>query len=569
MALPGVSAAPSPRPGDTVLGCFRLEREIGAGSFATAYLADQLGTDRRAVVKIPHATLLQGPHGAELRRRFDTEAKAATRAKHPNLVTVYVVGETQYGIPAMAMEHVAGESLNDRLVCAAPLPITELIALGAQLADALAALHSVGIVHRDLSPANILLSEQPDGGVWAKILDFGVAKLLDAPSRTLGPMGTPGYLAPEQLLGSATPRADVYSLGAVLWWAITGREREDDYSNGSLRESLGRGVGPDPRTLRPNAPPGLAHIVSRALTPDPQRRPTMVELLDLWRDAASRRSRPSTHGNAMTPHGLVSTRERLTTTSMTVAPRIAMVLPNPVMRAQVSGFLSQHSGVEVERLDPRELGRASPGEFELAIVDEALPIIGTATFVTHLHNCYPDLIVIVMGFNEQHREDWLAVGAKAFLCMPTELAALTNWLEFGSETLPANASRRSTTGGVRQPRLQQSLIQHMIAVAPQQLATSLETFIGCVPQWIAQIEQSLDQPTAETSRDACRALIVGAESVGAASLARLARATSESLAVHDLDSARTFLAASEREYLEVFQEAFSLMDRISNIGARR
>src|SRR5690554_3885333 len=70
MVLPVISAAPRPRPGDTVLGCFRLEREIGAGSFATAYLAEQLGTDRHAVVKIPHAHLLQGPNGAELRRRF-------------------------------------------------------------------------------------------------------------------------------------------------------------------------------------------------------------------------------------------------------------------------------------------------------------------------------------------------------------------------------------------------------------------------------------------------------------------------------------------------------------------
>lgn len=101
----GATPRPRPRPGDTVLGCFRLEQQIGAGSFATAYLAEQLGTDRRAVVKIPHPHLLRGPHGAELRRRFDAKAKAATRTKHPNLVTVYIVGETQYGAPTSA--HVA------------------------------------------------------------------------------------------------------------------------------------------------------------------------------------------------------------------------------------------------------------------------------------------------------------------------------------------------------------------------------------------------------------------------------------------------------------------------------
>ncbi|HVI00396.1 MAG TPA: serine/threonine-protein kinase, partial [Enhygromyxa sp.] len=405
------------------MGCFRLERQVGAGSFATAYLAEQLGTDRRAVVKIPHPHLLRGPQGAELRRRFEAEAKAATRAKHPNLVTVYLVGETQYGVPAIAMEHIAGESLQDRLLRAAPLPFDELVAIGTQLADALATLHAAGIVHRDLSPANVLVTEKPDGGVWVKLLDFGVAKLLDAPSRTLGPMGTPGYLAPEQLLGSVTPRVDVFSLGALLWWAITGREREDDYSDGSLRRSLGGRVGPDPRARRGDAPAGLAQMIARALIPDPQLRPTMAEFLLGWRAAAAEQQ---ISGLLRLPP-IQSDRERTTTARPRVVARVAVVLSNPVMRAQVVSYLQERS-VEVEHPS----SRASPGEYHVAIIADELPEIGAARFLAHLCNCYPELVVVVVGFDDRRRDEWLAVGAHAFVRMPDELDTISTWLEFGA-----------------------------------------------------------------------------------------------------------------------------------------
>jgi tRNA A-37 threonylcarbamoyl transferase component Bud32 len=555
------SAAPGPSPGDTVLGCFRLERQIGAGSFATAYLAEQLGTDRRAVVKLPHPHLLNGPHGTELRRRFEAEAKAATRAKHPNLVTVYLVGETHYGVPAIAMEHVVGESLNDRLLRAAPLPVPELIAIGTQLADALATLHAVGIVHRDLSPTNVLITEQVDGGIWVKLLDFGVAKLLDAPSRTLGPMGTPGYLAPEQLLGSVTPRADVYSLGALLWWAITGREREDDYSDGSLRRSLGRRFGPDPRAHRSDAPSGLAHMISRALIPDPQLRPTMAEFLLGWRAAAAE---PTAVTSA--PLAAAPTHSERSTTARAQAARVALICNNPVVRAQVCSFLRERF-VDVLEPSPRELGRAVPGDFNLAILDEESAEIGTDRFVAHLGNCYPELIVVVMGVDDQPHHDYLDAGAKAFVRMPDELELLSTWLELGAETLEPELEPQSNARATEpEPRLRPSLIERMLAVAPHQLAASLEAFIGCVPEWIARIERNLSLHDGDVSTRACRELIVGAESVGATHLASLARATHDSLAAHDQPAARAFLAASEREYLLVFQEAFSLLDRINEQG---
>src|SRR5690606_4456125 len=248
-----------------------------------------------------------------------------------------------------------------------------------------------------------------------KLLDFGVAKLLDAPSRTFGPMGTPGYLAPEQLLGSVTPRADVFSLGALLWWAITGREREDDYGNGSLRESLGRQFGPDPRSQRSDAAPELAELISRALIPDPRLRPTMAEFLRAWQAAAERRG-------ATTPdaRGTIMSSAAPTTAPGFRDARVAVILRNPVVRAQVSSYLRDRGG-DVVHPSPRELGRASPGEFEVAILDDELPEIGTANLVAHLCNCYPELNVIVVGFDDRRRGEWLAVGARAFARMPDEL----------------------------------------------------------------------------------------------------------------------------------------------------
>lgn len=539
---------PGPRLGDTVLGCFRLERQIGAGSFATAYLAEQLGTDRRAVVKLPHPHLLRGPHGAELRRRFEAEAKAATRAKHPNLVTVYLVGETHYGVPAMAMEYVVGESLQDRLIRSAPLAFDELVSIGSQLADALATLHAAGIVHRDLSPANVLVSDRADGSVWVKLLDFGVAKLLDAPSRTLGPMGTPGYLAPEQLLGSVTPRVDVFSLGALLWWAITGREREDDYSDGSLRESLGRKIGPDPRAHRSDAPPALAQMIARALIPDPQLRPSMADFLRGWRAAAA-------EGGDYE----VAPRQRHNTASSRVIARVAVIVSNPVVLAQVSSYLRERS-IEIVNPSPRALGRMSPGEFDLAILDQELPEVGTASFVAHLCNCYPELLVLIVGVDEQLRDECLAAGARAFVRIPDELDTLATWLELGAETLSLGGDSQSTMEP--EPRLRRSLIERMLTTAPQQLAAALEAFIGCVPEWIARIERSLAQPDGDPTR-VCRELIIGAESVGATQLASLARATCERLADHDIPAARALLAECEHEYLQVFQAAFSLLNEIN------
>jgi serine/threonine protein kinase len=556
---------PSPRPGDTVLGCFRLTETIGSGSFATAYLAEQLGTDRLAVVKIPHRHMLAGPHGEELRRRFEAEARASTRTKHPNLVTVYLVGETHYGLPAIAMEYIVGETLGERLTRCAPLDDEELGSLGVQLADVLATLHGVGIVHRDLSPSNVLLQDRA-GESWVKLVDFGVAKLLDVPGRTVGPMGTPGYVAPEQLIGDVGPRTDVYSLGALLWWCLTGHERPDDFHDGSLRARIGSLEGPDPRSIRPDAPDGFSELVRAALIPEPSARPTMSQFLEAWRQlasparvTASRRATTSASGRftpvSFTPTGSAGL-AHVSPTSPTLLSSetscVAVVMANPVLRAQVLSFLDTRA--MVEQPSARELGRTAPGSYDVAIVDEQLPEVGTRGVLTHLRRCYPDLPVLVAGPDAGRRSEWLAAGAEGFIEVPHELPDLAMWLEGVVRTNP-DANQASS-------KLRRTLVDTLRQTDPARLARSLEAFIGCVPQWLAEIELGLGDPQTQRSCQACEQLVIGAEAVGADSLARIARATCQSLRNGERETARTFLGAAEREYREVFRDAFELMNTL-------
>jgi len=204
-----------------VLDNFLLSRALGRGSYATAYLAKQVGTDRDAVVKIAHPNLLHGEQAEIIRERFAIEARASTRVQHPNLITVYMAGEVD-GMPAIAMEYAPGVTLARHLHSCGPLPEEDILEIFAPLADALAALHENGIIHRDLSPNNIVLKESGEQALQPKILDFGISQLDGVSKHTTGPIGTPQFMAPELLRGDSGPAVDLFSLGQLCWWAMTG-----------------------------------------------------------------------------------------------------------------------------------------------------------------------------------------------------------------------------------------------------------------------------------------------------------------------------------------------------------
>ncbi len=247
-----------------------LEKILGEGTFATAWRAQQIGTERKAVVKIAHPHLVQGEHRKIVEARFASEFKAASEVQHPCLVTVYTWGKVEQHLPAIVMEYLPGKTLAQVLHKRAPLPMSTCLKLAGRLASALVAVHEAGIVHRDVSPNNIILWRTKQGQVSCKLLDFGVAHLEQAQRYTHGPVGTPLYIAPEQLYGQCTPASDVYSLGAVMWWMLTGKELHD-----TLRNTQGANAHnppPDICQYAPGLPKEMGNLMRAMLWPNPNRR---------------------------------------------------------------------------------------------------------------------------------------------------------------------------------------------------------------------------------------------------------------------------------------------------------
>ena len=221
---------------------------------------------RPVAVKILRADLAGQPRA---RRRFETEARAAARLAHPNVVTVFDSGE-QDGIPFLVMERLPGRTLADELA-AGRLSLERVRQVAGEILAALAVAHAAGIIHRDIKPGNVLLTE--DGHV--KVGDFGIAKTIDDldQTQTTELVATPGYLAPERIAGDpASPRSDLYSVGVLLYEALSGRRPfEGDNALGLMRAiELGHA---EPLTgLRPELPADVVAVVERAMSRDPRRR---------------------------------------------------------------------------------------------------------------------------------------------------------------------------------------------------------------------------------------------------------------------------------------------------------
>lgn len=205
--------------GDVIDGRYRLQSVLGEGAHSVVYLAHQASLDRKVAVKVIDAV---GPRWFETTARALREAKLIADVVHPNIVTVYDCGSVD-GHPYIVMEHVEGPSLSEVLRRRGPLPASEALDLFRQLAHALAAAHQRGVVHRDVKPGNVLVSERPDG-LLAKLTDFGVASTTRAGASEDGTvLGTPAYMPPEQARGLPVDgRADLYGLGVLMFRVLTG-----------------------------------------------------------------------------------------------------------------------------------------------------------------------------------------------------------------------------------------------------------------------------------------------------------------------------------------------------------
>ena len=248
---------------------YELLERLGEGGMGEVFLARQLSLDREVAVKLVRRELLAEEWFLE---RLEREARLLARLRHPHLVTVHDFLRLPDGTAAVVMELVEGGSLRDRLRAAPDgLPLDEALTLIRQVAAALAAAHAEGVVHRDIKPENVLL----DAAGQVRVTDFGMALSLapGAPrlTRTGATLGTPGYLAPEQLSGADTDaRADLFALGVLLYEMLTGR--------------LPLGSFEPPRAIRPEVPVGVEAAILRALKPNPVDRPASLvawqELLD-------------------------------------------------------------------------------------------------------------------------------------------------------------------------------------------------------------------------------------------------------------------------------------------------
>ena len=268
-----------PRTG-TKLGPYEILAQIGAGGMGEVYRATDARLGRTVAIKVLPTGVASDPDRGQ---RFEREARTISRLNHPNICTLYDIGDHQ-GQPFIVMEVIKGETLRQCLT-RGPFKIDEILELGIQLADALDAAHAEGVIHRDIKPLNIFVTDRGQ----AKVVDFGVAKL--APQRRSGTdtgdkfkaattqreqltspgiaLGTVGYMSPEQARGEELDsRTDLFSLGAVLYEMVTSHRAFPGQTSAVIFDAILNRTPVAPGRLNPAVPPKLQEIIHNALEKD-------------------------------------------------------------------------------------------------------------------------------------------------------------------------------------------------------------------------------------------------------------------------------------------------------------
>jgi Tol biopolymer transport system component len=273
----GPSAEQSPISGvtDGVTGHYRILGKIGSGGMGVVYEAEDLRLRRNVALKFLPEEVAEDAHSVQ---RFRVEAQAASALNHPNICTIYEVDDVD-GRVFIAMELLEGQTLK-QMISSKPLPVETVLDLGIQIAGAIDAAHSKGIVHRDIKPANIFVTKKHR----IKILDFGLAKLTQREPNSEGTslagqtepgmvMGTVGYMSPEQVRGLAVDgRTDIFAFGAILYEMLAGRRAFERPTRADTMSAIMNEEPPALSQSAPGAPLALARVVKRCLGKDPEQR---------------------------------------------------------------------------------------------------------------------------------------------------------------------------------------------------------------------------------------------------------------------------------------------------------
>src|SRR5215471_13098515 len=285
-----LDAAVLERTGDPLLGQtlaakYRIEKLIKRGGMGAVYEGTHVLIDKTVAVKVLRPALALDD---DVVRRFSREAKAASRISHPHAVSVTDFGESENGVVFLVMEYLDGRTLKEIIKSEGPMQLARVVEILRQVAGALDAAHEQGVVHRDLKSDNIMLSKH-NGGEWAKVLDFGIAKIQQSDSGDADitaanlVIGTPQYMSPEQCSqsGAIDSRSDIYSLGIILYEMLSAELPFTGDSPTVIMMKQVQDPPPSLQDIRPEIPASVSQIILKALAKQPADRfQTAAELSD-------------------------------------------------------------------------------------------------------------------------------------------------------------------------------------------------------------------------------------------------------------------------------------------------
>jgi serine/threonine protein kinase len=302
---------PQPNIGMIIDKKYRLENKLGEGGMGSVFRARRLFIDDFVAVKFVRPEVLTNP---EFRERFYQEARVAARIKHSNVVTVYDFGETPDGMLYLVMEFLEGLSLGELLKKKGAFDLDHVVDIGLQIGEALYCMHENNVIHRDLKPDNIMLIQDGKGGETVKVVDFGVAKILEANPRLTryqARIGSPVYCSPEQYLGQPVDhRTDLYGLGIIFYECLSGRVPFDSLDETELRAAILHKM-PARLDKVTHVTSDMADLVQWLLAKDPNDRPHNVAEINKCLHALRRGQKSPPEKNASPSANGVAAKARL------------------------------------------------------------------------------------------------------------------------------------------------------------------------------------------------------------------------------------------------------------------